>query len=470
MKKTLSILLAIIMIFSMFALGGVTSTAANLDQEGSCGEGVEWFYSVGQKRLYINGDGEMYDYTEGNRPWEALVDEIQYVSISLVTHVGNYAFAGMKNVREVSFSTNYTLTIGEGAFKSCVNLKYIDLSGLLVAIGPSAFEDCTSLRRITLGKCIQYIGDNAFAGCPIKYTIYHGTPDQKDLIFFEDETESLPNVFYGDTIYDISVNKDEYQVLSVVSDRPFTLTIKDKNVAEIIETAYETVEEDGVLYYVGAAAVLGKGEGKTTVYAVDKNNTIIGAFSVISGPCADGHCYTHLVNEIELIDDSTCDYVGFEVAPCETCSDCDVRYMLRKNHNLTYTTVDEPTCTSGGMQIGKCEDCGSEFEKALPPLHHIWTDWVITVAPTTEADGEQERQCTLCGEVQKAIAPRLSTVIGDVNGDGKVSAIDARWALQCAAKTRELDEHYFKLADVNNDGKVTAIDARKILQMAANMN
>lgn len=467
MKKTLSITLAIIMIFSMFALGGVTSTAANLDQEGNCGEGMEWYYSDMQKHLYISGDGEMYDYTEGNRPWESFVDKIQYVHISEATHIGSYAFAGMTNLREVNFS-NYTLTIGEGAFKSCENLKYIDASGYLVAIAPSAFEGCTSLRRITLGRHITYIGDNAFAGCPIEYTIYQGTPEQKDLILFEDETESLPNVFYGDTIYDISVNKDEYQVLSVVSDRPFTLTIKDKNVAEIIETAYETVEEDGVLYYVGAAAVLGKGEGKTTVYAVDENNTIIGIFSVISGPCASNHNFSAQMSDIEIVDDSTCDYVGFEVKRCMRCSDCGVSYIRRKNHDITYTTVEEPTCDNGGMAIGKCEDCGSEFEKALPPLHHNWTEWVITVAPTTEADGEKKRQCTLCGEVEVDIAPRISTVIGDANGDGKLTAMDARWVLQYAAEMRTLDEHQFKLADVNNDGKVSAIDARKILQMVAN--
>ena len=59
MKKTLSITLAIIMIFSMFALGGITSTAANLDQEGNCGEGMDWYYSEMRKHLYISGDGEM---------------------------------------------------------------------------------------------------------------------------------------------------------------------------------------------------------------------------------------------------------------------------------------------------------------------------------------------------------------------------------------------------------------------------
>ena len=58
-------------------------------------------------------------------------------------------------------------------------------------------------------------------------------------------------------------------------------------------------------------------------------------------------------------------------------------------------------------------------------------------------------------------------IIGDVNNDGKVTAIDARNVLQYAAGTKSFNSQQLKCADVNNDGKVTAFDARKILQIAA---
>ena len=60
-------------------------------------------------------------------------------------------------------------------------------------------------------------------------------------------------------------------------------------------------------------------------------------------------------------------------------------------------------------------------------------------------------------------------VAGDVNGDGKVSIIDARHVLQYAAGSRTLDSNQLKSADINGDSKVTAIDARKILQIAASV-
>lgn len=60
-----------------------------------------------------------------------------------------------------------------------------------------------------------------------------------------------------------------------------------------------------------------------------------------------------------------------------------------------------------------------------------------------------------------------SVLKGDVNGDGKITAIDARWALQNAAGNRDLTDEQKAAGDVNGDGKVSAIDARWILQAVA---
>lgn len=61
---------------------------------------------------------------------------------------------------------------------------------------------------------------------------------------------------------------------------------------------------------------------------------------------------------------------------------------------------------------------------------------------------------------------------GDVNGDGNISAIDARLCLQFAANMQfDMHTQQEKAADVNSDGKISTIDARTILQMVAgNMN
>ena len=55
---------------------------------------------------------------------------------------------------------------------------------------------------------------------------------------------------------------------------------------------------------------------------------------------------------------------------------------------------------------------------------------------------------------------------GDLNGDGKITAADARLTLRAAVGLDQLSGEKKTLADVNQDGKVNAADARKILRAA----
>ena len=62
-----------------------------------------------------------------------------------------------------------------------------------------------------------------------------------------------------------------------------------------------------------------------------------------------------------------------------------------------------------------------------------------------------------------------TTVIYDVNGDGKTTAADARLALRAAAKLENLEGDCFNAADIDQNGIITASDARKILRRAAKL-
>ena len=73
-------------------------------------------------------------------------------------------------------------------------------------------------------------------------------------------------------------------------------------------------------------------------------------------------------------------------------------------------------------------------------------------------------------EFEYTVADRPQRIIGDVTGDGKVLAADARLALRAAARLEILDEASFYAADTDFDDKVTAADARKILRVAAGLD
>lgn len=63
--------------------------------------------------------------------------------------------------------------------------------------------------------------------------------------------------------------------------------------------------------------------------------------------------------------------------------------------------------------------------------------------------------------------PVTDYVLGDANGDGKVTAMDARTALRAASKVETLEGTKFLAADVDGNGKLTAMDARMILRHSA---
>lgn len=67
--------------------------------------------------------------------------------------------------------------------------------------------------------------------------------------------------------------------------------------------------------------------------------------------------------------------------------------------------------------------------------------------------------------------PVISNAVlqGDVNGDGKVTASDARLVLRHSIKLEAI-ENIEAIADINADGKITASDARLVLRIAAKLN
>ena len=65
--------------------------------------------------------------------------------------------------------------------------------------------------------------------------------------------------------------------------------------------------------------------------------------------------------------------------------------------------------------------------------------------------------------------PEPEYIEGDVDGDGKILASDARLALRASAGLEKLEGVAFLAADVNGNGKVLADDARQILRFSAHL-
>ena len=69
-----------------------------------------------------------------------------------------------------------------------------------------------------------------------------------------------------------------------------------------------------------------------------------------------------------------------------------------------------------------------------------------------------------------SIGVSAASLLGDVNGDAKISASDARIVLRAAASLEKLSSNQQTAADYDKNGKVNAADARYILRVSAKLD
>ena len=125
---------------------------------GSCGANAAWaLYSDG--RMVISGSGAMDDYaSQLVTPWADYRHTITAIEIGAgITHIGNYAFKGATNCKEVVFAEGSQLkTIGSQAFHYNSALTSVRLPDTVTVLKGSAFGYCANLRDV-------YIPDGVFS-------------------------------------------------------------------------------------------------------------------------------------------------------------------------------------------------------------------------------------------------------------------------------------------------------------------
>ena len=146
----------------------------------------------GTLSISANGSYDVadYDMANVNVPYPTEIANSAWLSLPLVSEVGDYAFAGCTDLQRVILEQ--ATAIGRGAFCSCVRL--IGASAPMVeSIGHNAFAYCPSLASVIMPACsviasaafyaasslsvvsfpkVASIGSNAFWGCSKLFSTY----------------------------------------------------------------------------------------------------------------------------------------------------------------------------------------------------------------------------------------------------------------------------------------------------------
>lgn len=197
LKKSVSLLLAAVMLCFVAPFWGVVFDAEAAAYSGACGENVTW--SIADGVLTVSGEGAMADYTDGeDTPWYLHKSEINSVVVENgVTAVGDNAFYGLE-ISEVTVSATVE-EIGTNAFGWCIYLEKIivasenknyasgadgvlynadktvlvkypsgrkavsfDIPETVTSLADYAFENCYILSDVNLPASLADIGYGAF--------------------------------------------------------------------------------------------------------------------------------------------------------------------------------------------------------------------------------------------------------------------------------------------------------------------
>ena len=192
MKRTLSLVLSLIMILGIFTSMPVTVNAA----------------SVSDLTFKLNSDGKSYS-----------VDSLQTSIIGTLIIPSTFEGYPVTSIKADAFWNNTSLTsiiipdsvtsIGNYAFSDCTNLTSITIPDSVTSIGAYAFKNCTSLTSVTIGDSVTYIGSKVFENCIRLRKIYWnaksvGDFEYYDEVFYNAGSRDLGlEVVFGDTVESI---------------------------------------------------------------------------------------------------------------------------------------------------------------------------------------------------------------------------------------------------------------------------
>ncbi|MBQ7202468.1 MAG: leucine-rich repeat domain-containing protein [Eubacterium sp.] len=187
MKKTISLIMSVVMALSILSAGvSVNANAVYTYNDGDDFYKYEFINSStvkivdhtqhysGASVLYIPETIEGYTVTViDKKAFQKNFSEItEYVIPSTVTVIKEYAFyqGSSSNVTTLTIPSSVE-EIEEGAFQTMKKLKTLNFSKGLKTIGAHAFAHCTALTKVVFPSTLTDIEAEAFSGCTSLSTI-----------------------------------------------------------------------------------------------------------------------------------------------------------------------------------------------------------------------------------------------------------------------------------------------------------
>lgn len=468
----------------------------------------------------------------GNIVYSYTGEDDQVVIPSGIRCIADYAFYG-KSVKSVILPTGLYY-IGSYAFAECKEMKYISVPASVISIGSRAigYVDNNAVAGFTVycyndSTAESWAENNSLKtqlidDCEHQYSDWQITLEP-DCVTEGSEMHRC-----------IKCNNTETQVVAAkghawsgwvsISELSCTTDGIKRRTCTVC-----SITEDDVTLTKGhewdewtvtkAPDCVNDGERNHTC-------TVCGTVSIETYP-ALGH--TWIVNDTTdsegwfVIAEPSCAEIGTRSRVCLVCDSTENTSIPATGHTAyEWIVIKDPSPIIPGEKQGECIVCGETFIAEIPVISTPLPDDVmmLTLASGAKINFNENRTCiygvqpgTTVNEVlmqfehpghilvtdtvpnmlsgddligsgcflflvrnnpetgeDEPVDTTCVIIKGDLNGDGEVSAADARAALRTSAKLTTLLSPYFLAGDLNGDNSITVAEARKILRVACKID
>ena len=384
--------------------------------------------------------------------------------------IGDYAFSDCYGLTSINLPEGIT-SLGAMSMARIWHLKNITLPTTLKRISNLAFWDCPSIEEITIPGSCEYIGCQAF-GVDLESHVCN---------IFNLQNRSALKKITVKSFYPIHIESDNAFNAETYQD---AIVYVPRGSKALYEEAYgwsnfqHIVEADLIIAPVATSQnTTFSGEAYEDV---DMSNTSIdNAYFTLTAANGDGYDVT----EQAIVLNSTTTATQMNTVTTGNVGDNTVRenfngIILQVPAGGGKITVDARTIGSHmlNVQIGNGEPTQvTKSERGTVVVEYDVKEVTYVYLYATESEPAAAPARALAP--QRAAAENslllygyqvaLDYFLGDVNGDGQVTAQDASLTLQAVANKITLEGNHVKAANINGDSGITAQDASLILQYVA---
>lgn len=446
------------------------------------------YYSVTERTsLYsyrsYNGGIEVYQYDGKTCPADMVIPE--QIDGRTVKAIGEDFISMNKDVQAVTVPNTVT-KIADSAFNSCENLVKINLPTALETLGNFVFTDCIKLTDIRGGSA--------------KYTVSAGAiySADKTVLFYAPAVSdiAIPNTVHTIAEYAFYYNSNLESIslpasVTKLGEGAFgdcsqlhQVVLPENSLTEVGDFAFAncialteldfpksvTMLGDGVFMNDSALSHVGIPESVQQIgdnaFRNCKNAVIYGKPTSYAQTYAEEHNIP-FVAVLDYYDTATGIFVKLtnaqNISPNAVLKvEITEKTATQVSYSLSLTLNGQPIPCDADIAVKI--PVPQNMQSADFKVYRITANGAYADVKAVYTENNMVFTVNSLGQFILTTETLVNTELGDVNGDGAINAVDARWILQAVSGARTLTEEQRTAADVNGDGTINAVDARWVLQ------